>query len=279
VAGFLGRQSPKTQNPRLRRRLTPRPLPRVLERETCRRGRPGISSLPSTEGTLNERFPATQLFGLNGLVNLSNLVFLLAFSVRDVLKLRVLSVASYCLILPYYYLQSEPLWPPIFWGLAFIIVNGVRIVTLLLERRPVVLSDQEEQLYCLAFQSIDKREFLALVSFARWVDCTAGDVILVKGQQSTEVIVVISGGIKAISNGKAIVTFRPGQLIGNAYSGLPNPVDVVASGAARYIKWDRGNWIEFTESRPELRAKLLQIGSADLAAKLREAAGALFHAQ
>jgi hypothetical protein len=61
-------------------------------------------------------FLTDQILGLNGLVTLSNLVFLLAFSVRDVLKLRILSVTSYGLILPYYFFQPEPLWPPIFWG-------------------------------------------------------------------------------------------------------------------------------------------------------------------
>ena len=57
-----------------------------------------------------------------------------------------------------------------FLGAAFMIVNAVRIVAMTLERRPVVLSDKEEQLYRVAFSSIDKREFLRLVSLARWVD-------------------------------------------------------------------------------------------------------------
>ena len=40
-------------------------------------------------------FWADQIFGLNGLVNLANFAFLLAFSVRDVLKLRILSLEAY----------------------------------------------------------------------------------------------------------------------------------------------------------------------------------------
>jgi hypothetical protein len=220
-------------------------------------------------------FLANQIFGLNGLVNLSNLVFLLAFSVRDVLKLRVLSVASYCVILPYYYFQDQPLWPPIFWGVAFIIVNGVRIVILALERRPVVLSDKEDELYRLAFHSIDKRDFLRLVSLVHWVNCSPGEVILKTGQQITDAIILISGEIEAILSGKAILAYRPGQLIGyvNAYSGLANPADVVAHGPANLAKWDLEHLREFTESRPDLRAKLLQMGTADLAAKLRELGG------
>jgi hypothetical protein len=69
-------------------------------------------------------FLTDQIFGLNGLVNLANFAFLVAFSVRDVLKLRILSLAADVIVLPYYYFQHIPLWPPIFWGVAFIIVNG-----------------------------------------------------------------------------------------------------------------------------------------------------------
>jgi hypothetical protein len=71
---------------------------------------------------------ASQIVGINGLINLSNVVFLVAFSVRDVLKLRVLAIVGEGLTLPYYYFQNEKLWPPIIWGAAFMTVNAIRIV-------------------------------------------------------------------------------------------------------------------------------------------------------
>jgi hypothetical protein len=221
-------------------------------------------------------FVADQILGINGLVNVSNIVFLAAFSVRDVLKLRLLSIVGEALIMPYYYFQNEKLWPPIFWGAAFMIVNAARIVAIALERRPVVLSEKEEQLYRVAFSSIDKREFLGLVSLARWVDCSTGDVILEKGQQIAEAIVLLSGDLEAILNSKTRMAIRPGQLIGDAsaYSGLASPVDVVARGAGTLAKWDLRSIREFTASRPELRANLLQIVTMDLAVKLRDVAAA-----
>src|ERR1700723_3416338 len=103
-------------------------------------------------------FVVDQSRGINGLINFSNIVFLVAFSVRDVLKLRILAIVGEGLTLPYYYFQDEKLWPPIFWGAAFIIVNAIRLVAVALERRRVVLSDREEKLYRIAFSSIDKRE-------------------------------------------------------------------------------------------------------------------------
>jgi CRP-like cAMP-binding protein len=220
------------------------------------------------------QFMVDQVLGINRLVNFSNIVFLVAYSVRDVLKLRILAIVGEALTLPYYYFQDEKLWPPIFWGGAFIIVNAVRIVSIALERRPVVLNDKEAKLYHVAFSSIDKREFLRLVSLVRWVDCSPGEVILEKGQQIADAIVLISGDLEAILSNKTKVAIRPGQLIGDvsAYSGVASPVDVVALGTATLAKWDLRHIREFTASRPELRANLLRIVTMDLAAKLRDVA-------
>ena len=216
-------------------------------------------------------FLADQVLGISGLINLSNIVFLVAFSVRDVLKLRILAIVGEGLTLPYYYFQNEKLWPPIFWGAAFMIVNAIRVTAIAWERRPVVLSDKEERLYRAAFSSIDKREFLKLVSLARWIDCSPGQVILKKGQHISE---AVAGDVEAILSGNSRMALRPGQLIGDvsAYSGLASPADVVARGPGILAKWDLQHVREFTANRPELRANLLRIVSMDLAAKLRDIA-------
>jgi CRP-like cAMP-binding protein len=157
------------------------------------------------------------------------------------------------------------------------IVNAVRIVAVALERRPVALSDKEEQLYGVAFSSIDKREFLRPVSLARWVGRSAGEVILEKGQQISDAIVLISGDLEAILSSKTRMALRPGQLVGDvsAYSGLASPMDVVARGPGTLAKWDLRHLREFTANRPELRGRLLQVVSMDLSVKLRHVATAV----
>jgi hypothetical protein len=78
--------------------------------------------------------------------------------------------------------------------------------------------------------------------------------------------------MEAILGSKSRMALRPGQLVGDgsAYSGLTSPVDIVARSRASLAKWDLRHLTEFTASRPVLRAKLLNIVSADLAAKLRD---------
>ena len=86
-----------------------------------------------------------QVLGIDAWVNVSNIVFLVAFSTRDVLMLRILAFVGEGLILPYYYLQTEKLWQPILWSLAFLAINAVRIVATVLEWRPTILSEKEER--------------------------------------------------------------------------------------------------------------------------------------
>jgi Popeye protein conserved region len=213
-----------------------------------------------------------QIFGLNGLINLANIAFLLAFALRDVLILRVLALVSDVLIIPYYYFQHKPLWPPIFWGLAFAIVNGAQIVALISERRPVILSKKEEELHRVAFATVDKREFLKMASLARWIELPPGMLIFRKDHRISDAVILLSGEIDAVLDSKVIWVYRPGQLIGNvsAYSGLVSPVDVVTRGQTRLAMWDMEQMAEFAANRPELRAQLLHIMSTDLAAKLHE---------
>jgi hypothetical protein len=215
------------------------------------------------------------LMGLNGLVSLANIVFLVALCFRSVLLLRALTVVSSFIILPYYYFQPVTLWPPIFWSVAFIVANGVGIVVLALQRRPVVLSDREEELYRLAFRTIDRRDFLRLVSLARWVDFSSDQLVVKKGQVIAEAMIVISGKAQATLDGKLLAVFGPGQLIGEgtAYSGLASPADVVATGPVRLVVWELEQVRKFIDSRPALRAQLLQIENRDLADKLRSLVG------
>jgi hypothetical protein len=194
-----------------------------------------------------------QIFGLNGLINLANIAFLLAFAQ---LILRVLALVSDILIIPYYYFQHNPLWPPIFWALAFAIVNGAQIVALMSERRPVILSKKEEELHRVAFATVDRREFLKMASLARWIELPPGMLIFRKDQRISDAIILLSGEIDAVLDGKVIWVYRPGQLIGNvsAFSGLVSPVDVVTREPTRLAMWDMEQMVEFAASKPELRA-------------------------
>src|SRR5262249_53401281 len=61
----------------------------------------------------------TMMMNPNHLLNAANVMLLLAYSVRDVLWLRLLAAAASVIAAPYYVLQPQPLGPPLAWSMVF----------------------------------------------------------------------------------------------------------------------------------------------------------------
>ena len=112
------------------------------------------------------------------LVHFSNIFMLVSYSVRDILWLRWFAVAAALTNIPYFLLQDTVLWPPVLWALVFTTINLYQISRIYLERRPVVLSQDEQKLYNMGFQSLRPREFVSLVLAGEWKNAAAGDKVL-----------------------------------------------------------------------------------------------------
>ena len=128
------------------------------------------------------------------LIHAANLFYLCAFMVRDILWLRVLTVvASGCLV-PYFYFQPEPLMTPIYWNLVFTALNVGWIARLLLERRPVKLSQEEERLCELVFRTMTPREMIKLLKLGLWQTAAAGECFVAQGTPLDRLMVIYSVG-------------------------------------------------------------------------------------
>jgi len=69
--------------------------------------------------------------------------------------------------LPYYFLQgNDPLWEPILWTVVFTGVNVHQIIRLYLERRPVVISDEDQAIYEQSFTTFTLRQFAKLLKLS-----------------------------------------------------------------------------------------------------------------
>ena len=73
------------------------------------------------------------------LVHFSNILLLVAYSVRDMLWLRWFAVAAALTNIPYFLVQDYVLWPPVLWASVFTAINLYQIARIYRERRPVVL--------------------------------------------------------------------------------------------------------------------------------------------
>ena len=61
------------------------------------------------------------------LINMANVLYLLSYFVRDMLRLRLLTVVAAGCLTTYFYLQPEPLMTAVYWNVGFIGLNLFRI--------------------------------------------------------------------------------------------------------------------------------------------------------
>jgi CRP-like cAMP-binding protein len=204
------------------------------------------------------------------LVHLSNVLLLVSYSVRDILWLRWFAVAAAVANVPYYLAQTTVLWPPVVWGGVFLLINLYQIARIYLERRPVVLSAEEQQLYDLGFRALRPREFVSLLLAGQWRDAATGDRIVEQGRSVDRICIPISGSVEVRRDGQRLGSFAPGQIIGLALAvtGETSSFDAAFTEPGRYLSWPLESLRKFFDKRPELRVALQRLASNDLATKV-----------
>ena len=204
------------------------------------------------------------------LVHFSNVLLLVSYSVRDILWLRWFAVAAALTNIPYFLVQGTVLWPPVVWALVFTAINLFQITRIYLERRPVVLSDDEQKLYDLAFRSLRPREFVSLALVGEWKSAQAGERLAGEGAPLSQLCVSIAGQAEVRRQGQRLTTLAPGQIIGTALAltGDPSPVEIAFAEPARYMCWPLASLRRFIDKRPDLRVALQQLVNRDLVSKL-----------
>ena len=206
------------------------------------------------------------------LIHVANVLFLLSYSVRDILALRVLTVVAVVSLLPYY--AANDLYPPIWWNTVFVGINLYQLYRLLLERRPVTLTLDQQRLYRMGFDRLTPRDFLRLLQPARWESCTSETVLVEQGNALDRLTVLAAGAARVEVEGRIVSGLGPGQFVGEMsyISGEPACARVMASAGSRYVCWPRAELERLLAARPDLRAALQGIIGTDLAAKLRRGA-------
>ena len=136
------------------------------------------------------------------LIHSANIIYLLSYLMRDILWLRLFTIiAAVCLIF-YFYFLPEPILTPVYWNVLFVSLNVFWVSRLLLERRPVQLNADEQQLCDLVFRLVSPREMINLLKIGKWQASSVDDCIARTGEQLDHLMLIHSGQICYIVNGK-----------------------------------------------------------------------------
>ena len=204
-------------------------------------------------------------------VHIANVLYLFSYSMRDMLWLRILTIAAACFMLPYFYFQPEPLYPPIFWNLVFMALNIFWIVRLFLERRPVKLSDDELQLCQIAFRTLSPREIKKLLKLSTWEDAMPGECFVSMDEPLEKLILIYSGKADVELDGKIVGKLDAGQFIGELsyFTDEVSAANVVATEATRYVSWPKDRLKSYLDKDADLRAAFQIILGSVLAKRLK----------
>jgi len=209
-------------------------------------------------------------FNPNYFLHAANVLLLVAYSVRDILWLRVFAVASALIAIPYFILQPVPLWVPIAWSSVFAAINLFQSWRLFVERRPVKLTPEEEEVRRLVFEDLPPRKVLQVLSVGSWTTVSTGERMLERGKCPEAISLIVRGTVRVARNEGVLGDLVAGNLVGSVLqlSGAPAEVDAVAIEPVRALRWEVETLERYLTANPEVRIALQRHLARDLAGKV-----------
>ena len=212
----------------------------------------------------------TGFFTPDYFIHAANVLLLIAYSVRDVLWLRLFAVAASLIAIPYYVLQPTMLWAPLAWSVVFAGINLFQSWLLFVERRPVKLTVEEEEIRRLAFESLPPRKVLQVLSIGSWVTADVGERLIEQGKLPDSVSLIVRGKVRVTKDGRMLGDLIAGDLVGSALilSGIPANVDAVTVEPLHAMRWQIRTLEKYLSANPETRNVMQRHLAHDLAGKI-----------
>ena len=212
--------------------------------------------------------------GIDLFIHAANILLILAYSVTDILKLRVLAVASSLAAMPYFLLQPTPLWAAFGWSVLFTGINLFQTWRLVVERRPVKLTAEEEEVRALIFQDLPPKKVLQVIGVGTWASVSPGERLIEHGKPLDSVALIVRGKVQVTHEGRPLSELGPGEIVGSALllSGARAEIDAVTTEATRAIRWNAATLDRYLDANPETRNLFQRHLARDLAGKVERLA-------
>ena len=212
-------------------------------------------------------------FSPNYFIHAANVLLLVAYSVRDILWLRLFAVGASLVSIPYFVLQPTKLWAPLSWSVVFAAINLLQSWRLFIERRPVKLTSEQEDIRRLVFRDLPPRKVLQVLSIGSWTTLEVGQRLIESGKLPETVSLIVRGKVRVTRDGRVLGELIAGDVVGSAliFSSIPAQVDAVVLEPGRAMRWQSATLERYLAANPETRTIMLQHVARDLAEKVERA--------
>ena len=199
------------------------------------------------------------------LIHIANLIILSSFLVSDVIWLRLLSVVGGFAWIGYFTFSIPSIgWAGIGWNVIFISINLYYIIQLILERRPVHLTDQERALKHQLAPDLEARTWADILKLGQIVRHQG--VLIEAGTELQSIYLLLNGQLAASHCGIS-ESLTTGSLIGGIsyLNNLPYPDQIESREEVEMIHWSKSTLQEYLERTPEALSIFQQLFGSEIA--------------
>jgi hypothetical protein len=201
----------------------------------------------------------------------SFLLIALSFFMRDMLMLRIFAMAGNLVgVIFNYFVPGGPIWLVMFWLSLFFMINFVRIITLIIERRGVSFSEEERELFQTIFQSFSPVEFMKLMRLGEWRTAEPGVALANQEEALADLKLIYNGEVAIYKDEQEVDRSRDGTLIGEMsyIQGGNATATVLVERLTRYVSWPREELRKLLKRNPTMDLSMRTVFSQDLVRKL-----------
>ncbi|MBT6326362.1 MAG: cyclic nucleotide-binding domain-containing protein [Bdellovibrionales bacterium] len=142
-------------------------------------------------------------------------IIALSFLVKDIFWLRTLSIIASCFSFIYnYFAPASPLWVAISWNAVFISLNIYHLSVLIYEKRSIVMSERDKELYETMFNKLSPVEFMKIIKIGTWASSKPGDILIKQDNDVNSLRLIYSGNVNIEIDGKIVSELKDGNFIG-----------------------------------------------------------------
>ena len=210
-------------------------------------------------------------FDPSWLIYLGAALLLIAYGIRDELRLRVMIVVSTVVYIAYYYaVDGGPLWEAIITSVLMILINLWVLGQIILERTTFSMTPDEKRLFD-GFETLTPGQFRRIARIAKWriADDPEGTVLTREDQPSDSLFYVFEGIISVEKRGRQF-RLPEGNFVGEVAFVLKRKTTAttVAPQGVRFVEWDSEALRKLGAKYEALRISLNALLTRDLANKL-----------
>ena len=209
---------------------------------------------------------------LTVLLNFAYFLFLLLYLSKNIIWLRTLAVFGNLSLIPWYYLQESPVWSAIAWSVVYVGINVVHLTILYLERRPIILTEIEQELYDMVFDSLSPRTYQKVLRSGAFEETVQNTPLIKADEYINRLYVVAEGEVEVTLRDGTTRAIKKGGFIGEQ-SFITNgktSADVrVSTEKALLLTWEKEKLRKFLDQDLVVSNTFDLIITSDVINKLR----------